>query len=180
MEPQGRFTLSRSQRCSTRLLPFLANEVERSSSNGSSHVISRRSVLVLASSLGVNLSGCGLLLYPERRGQPLGRLDWTVVALDTVGLCFFFVPGLIAFAVDFATGTIFLPGGEVAANISSHPALVKRSIPIEQLSLQTIEGVVSDYAQQPIRLEDGRYEMHTLTDIEDFWPKHDQLLRAQS
>ena len=139
-------------------------------------MISRRSVLVLASSLGVHLSGCGLLLYPERRGQPLGRLDWTVVALDTIGLCFFFVPGLIAFAVDFTTGTIFLPEGEVAANALQHPALIRRSIPKDRLSIQAIEQVVSAHARQPIRLEDGQYEIHTLEDIEDFWSKHDQLV----
>jgi hypothetical protein len=143
-------------------------------------VISRRSVLVLASSLGVHLSGCGLLLYPERRGQPLGRLDWTVVALDTIGLCFFFVPGLIAFAVDFATGTLFLPEGGVAANTAGeHPALVSLSIPPDQLSLQAIEKAVSDYTQQPIRLQDGQYEIHTLEDIEKFWSKHDELHQDQ-
>ena len=143
-------------------------------------MISRRSVLVLASSLGVHLSGCGLLLYPERRGQPLGRLDWTVVALDTIGLCFFFVPGLIAFAVDFATGTLFLPEGGVAANTAGeHPALVRLSIPPDQLSLQAIEKAVSDYTHQPIRLQDGQYEIHTLEDIEKFWSKHDELHQDQ-
>ena len=143
-------------------------------------MISRRSVLVFASSLGVHLSGCGLLLYPERRGQTLGRLDWTVVALDTIGLCFFFVPGLIAFAVDFATGTIFLPERGVATNpADEHPALVSLSIPPDQLSFKAIEKVVSDYTQQPIRLQDGKYEIHTLEDIEAFWSKHEELQRDQ-
>lgn len=54
-------------------------------------------------------SGCGTILYPERRGQPAGPLDWKIVALDAVGLLLFFVPGVIAFAVDFTTGTIYLP-----------------------------------------------------------------------
>ena len=31
--------------------------------------------------------------------------------LDAVGLLFFFVPGVIAFAVDFSNGTIYLPDG---------------------------------------------------------------------
>ena len=87
-----------------------------------------------------------------------------------------FVPGLIAFAVDFTTGTIFLPEGEVAANALQHPALIRRSIPKDRLSIQAIEQVVSAHARQPIRLEDGQYEMHTLEDIEDFWSKHDQLV----
>ncbi len=53
--------------------------------------------------------GCGTILYPERKNQPAGRLDWGVVALDAVGLLFFLVPGVIAFAVDFNNGTIYLP-----------------------------------------------------------------------
>lgn len=60
------------------------------------------------------ISACGTLIYPERKGQGGGRLDIGVVALDAIGLLFFFVPGVIAFAVDFATGAIYLPGGNLA------------------------------------------------------------------
>lgn len=42
-------------------------------------------------------------------GKPAGRLDWGVVALDAVGLRFFFVPGVIVLAVDFNNGTIYMP-----------------------------------------------------------------------
>lgn len=55
--------------------------------------------------------GCGTILYPERRGQKAGKYDTDIVLLDAVGLLFFLVPGVIAFAVDFATGTIYLPSG---------------------------------------------------------------------
>ena len=48
-------------------------------------------------------------MHPERKGQRPGKLDWTVVGLNAVGLLLFFVPGVIAFAVDFATGAIYLP-----------------------------------------------------------------------
>ncbi len=55
-------------------------------------------------------SGCGTLLHRERCGQPHSRdLDWKVVALDGLGLLLFFVPGAIAFVVDFSTGAIYLP-----------------------------------------------------------------------
>jgi hypothetical protein len=53
--------------------------------------------------------GCGTLLYRERVGQPRGKLDVVVVLLDSIGLVYFVAPGLIAFAVDFATGAIYLP-----------------------------------------------------------------------
>jgi hypothetical protein len=56
------------------------------------------------------LSGCGTLLHSERHGQPHSRdLDWKIVALDSLGLVFFFVPGVVAFTVDFYTGAIYLP-----------------------------------------------------------------------
>ena len=57
------------------------------------------------------LLGCGTILYPERRNQPSGKLDTDIVLLDGVGLLFFLIPGVIAFAVDFATGAIYLPAG---------------------------------------------------------------------
>ena len=55
------------------------------------------------------LTGCGTIFFPERRGQPPGPLDWRIVALDALCLVFFFIPGVIAFAVDFSTGAIYLP-----------------------------------------------------------------------
>ena len=58
----------------------------------------------------VQLMGCGTILYPERKGQKSGKLDPGVVILDGIGLLFFLVPGVIAFAVDFNNGTIYLPG----------------------------------------------------------------------
>jgi hypothetical protein len=56
------------------------------------------------------LVGCGTLMYPERRGQRGGRIDAGVAVLDGVGLLFFIIPGVIAYAVDFSNGTIYLPG----------------------------------------------------------------------
>jgi hypothetical protein len=56
------------------------------------------------------LVGCGTILYPERRGQRAGHLDVGVVLLDGIGLFFGIIPGVIAYAVDFSNGTIYLPG----------------------------------------------------------------------
>jgi hypothetical protein len=66
--------------------------------------------LLVGVALVVQLTGCGWLIYPERRGQTSGRIDVGVAILDGVGLLCFLVPGVIAYAVDFATGTIYLPG----------------------------------------------------------------------
>jgi hypothetical protein len=64
--------------------------------------------------LAVPLSACGTLLYPERKGQRGGRIDPAVAILNGIGLILFLVPGLVAFAVDFHYGTIYLPGTQNA------------------------------------------------------------------
>ncbi|MCY0965118.1 hypothetical protein [Parathalassolituus penaei] len=69
---------------------------------------------LVAGSLLTQLTACGTILYPERKGSAGGRLDIGVVALDAIGLLFWFVPGVVAFAVDFVTGAIYLPGGRHA------------------------------------------------------------------
>lgn len=66
----------------------------------------------LLASLGLQ-SACGTIFYPERRGQDAkGDLDIGVVLLNGVGLLFFLIPGIIAYAVDFSTGAIYLPPEE--------------------------------------------------------------------
>jgi hypothetical protein len=56
----------------------------------------------------VQLTGCGSILYPERKGQNSGKIDVGVAILDGIGVLFFVIPGIIAFAVDFYNGTIYL------------------------------------------------------------------------
>jgi hypothetical protein len=56
------------------------------------------------------LAGCGTIMYPQRRGQHGGKIDAGVAVLDGVGLLLFVLPGIIAFAIDFGTGAIYLPG----------------------------------------------------------------------
>ena len=65
--------------------------------------------------LVMNLAACGTILHPERKGQVGGRLDPGIVVLDAIGLLFFIVPGVIAFAVDFTNGTIYYPSGKRAS-----------------------------------------------------------------
>jgi hypothetical protein len=76
---------------------------------------SRITATALLVALGTQLA-CGTILYPERRGQRGGRIDPAVAIMDGIGVLLFVIPGLAAFAVDFATGAIYLPGsrrGEV-------------------------------------------------------------------
>jgi hypothetical protein len=65
--------------------------------------------LMVLSSLILQTTACGTLLYPERKNQGQGKLDIGVVALNGIGLLFFLIPGVIAYAVDFNNDTIYLP-----------------------------------------------------------------------
>jgi hypothetical protein len=64
--------------------------------------------LALITILSSQLFSCGYLLHPERRNQKSGHIDWAIVGLDAIGLLFFIIPGLIAFGVDIASGTIYM------------------------------------------------------------------------
>lgn len=76
------------------------------------HALFRRGLsFLLGLLLTLELAACGTLIYPERRGQTRGNIDPLVAILDGVGLIFFIVPGMIAFAIDFNTGAIYLPRG---------------------------------------------------------------------
>ncbi len=72
--------------------------------------------------LGVSITamaGCGTVFHPERKGQPSGRVDPAVAIANGVGLLFFIVPGVIAYAVDFSNGTIYLPSGHTSAGVDA-------------------------------------------------------------
>ena len=78
---------------------------------------------VLAVTLVGNLVSCGTIMYPERNGQRPGQIDPLVAVLDGVGLLFFLLPGVIAFAVDFNNHSIYLPHGHTSGKGSAHQYL---------------------------------------------------------
>lgn len=122
-------------------------------------------------------TGCGTILYPERRGQPGGRLDWGVVLLDGIGLILFFIPGVIAFAVDFASGAIYLPAEEhlqlSAAERSSGFKSIQ--VPAQPLSREEIAKAVTAEMGQSVTLDEGHYFTTELRDLDGFWPARDRL-----
>ena len=69
---------------------------------------------VVVAALLTQLTACGSIFFPDRRGQIDGKIDPMIVVLDAVGLLFYVIPGLIAFGVDFATGAIYFPPGKTA------------------------------------------------------------------
>lgn len=150
----------------------------------------RRIFLLQVTRLGllatpVTLGGCGALLHSERVGQPHSRdLDWKVVALDGLGLLLFFVPGVVAFAVDFATGAIYLPYESASptytrtqkpsdANKDTPIArtwqdLKRRVVPPEELSVDRIETEVSQHLGKPVSLKSDQTRVSALADLEQF------------
>lgn len=122
-------------------------------------------------------AGCGTIFYPERRGQPAGDLDWKIVALDALGLLLFFIPGVIAFAVDFSTGAIYLPPEYYGADDPPDPQqpLAAVQVPRDELTPQRIEQVASQHAGRTILLTPGAYQTVQLASLDDFWTTRKML-----
>jgi hypothetical protein len=141
--------------------------------------LSRRGFLrLVAAGSACVVSGCGMLLHPERRGQPPGGgLDWSIVALDAVGLLLFFIPGVVAFAVDFTTGAIYLPppGYGDARDPKNDEPLVEVRVPPKELTPHRLEQVASQHAGQDVRLVRGKFLTAPLTKLSEFWPTRDKL-----
>ena len=98
-------------------------------------------ILFIFVSLLFQLSACGWILHPERRGQNGGRIDTGIAVLDGVGLLFFLIPGIIAYAVDFSTGCIYLPGG-VFSDIPGDDQIRVVKIDPAELSEKEINNIV--------------------------------------
>ncbi len=112
--------------------------------------------IVMAVVLAVCISACGTIIYPERVGQPKGRIDPGVVIMDGLCLLIVVVPGLVAFIVDFATGAIYLPGGTFGQNDSKDVALAQIAVIGPQKkgepNLDQIAAALSDHTGKPINL----------------------------
>jgi len=136
--------------------------------------VSRRGFLhaTAAGALGL-VTGCGTLMHPERRYAPNdGRLDWGIVALDGLGLLLFFIPGVIAFAVDFTTGAIYLPpsGYSDAKPSANDEPLVEVHVPPKDLTQRRLEQVATHHTGRDVRLVSGEYKTARLSKLADFWP----------
>lgn len=138
---------------------------------------SRLIALTLAATIPFISTSCGTLLYPERRGQPRGTIDPGVLLLDAVGLIFFVVPGLVAFAVDFATGAIYFPPqtydppptyGPLSHNSLRRDDLVKVQVPRDELTKAKIEQVVSEQTGRPVVLQAGEFRAAEISDLDEF------------
>ncbi|WBE24264.1 polyribonucleotide nucleotidyltransferase [Denitrificimonas caeni] len=84
------------------------------------------------------LAGCGTIIYPERRGQTGGKIDPAVVIMDGIGLLFWVIPGLVAFAIDFATGAIYTSSGRYSVAPEALKPAIDENGRIDTVQLQEI------------------------------------------
>ncbi len=113
---------------------------------------------VLAASLLTQLSACGTLFFPDRRGQIEGRVDPVVVALDAIGILFYVIPGLIALGIDFATGAIYLPNGQY----SMAPETLKQAVDAEgRVDTAKLKALIEAHTGQRLPLDDPRLIQHS-------------------
>ncbi|MBD8474476.1 polyribonucleotide nucleotidyltransferase [Pseudomonas sp. CFBP 8770] len=113
----------------------------------------------VVAALVTQLTACGTLFWPDRRGQIEGRIDPVVAALDAIGILFYVLPGLIAFGVDFATGAIYLNDGKTAQVAPEKlQQAIGRDGKVDNLKLQAI---LETELGRSLPLDDPRLIQHT-------------------
>ncbi|WP_053979916.1 hypothetical protein [Marinagarivorans algicola] len=109
----------------------------------------------------MNTAGCGTFLHPERQGQTGGNIDMKIVALNGIGLFFYLVPGLVAFAIDFHQGTIYLPGGSLGT-LNSDNGL--RAVKLEGVvNKETIEATIFEQTGLNVDLSADNIQAKSIT-----------------
>jgi hypothetical protein len=114
----------------------------------------------------MQLMGCGTLMYPERRGQRAGSLDAGVAVLDGIGLLFGIIPGVIAFAVDFSNGTIYLPGTARLGSLDMKNIKEVKFDP-KHTSLASIERIIKDKTGCEVRFGQDNIRLSKLKSLDD-------------
>lgn len=105
----------------------------------------------------MGLTSCGYFLYPERRGQTKGELDIPIVLLDGSGLLFaavtgsgvIAVVGVVALAVDYTSGCMYLPPKSHKAELEVIPFDNTRA-----LTKADLESILSLYSGELVNIEE--------------------------
>ena len=121
--------------------------------------------VLICAALIVQLTGCGALMYPERKGQKRGRIDAGVAVLDGLGLLFFIIPGVIAFAVDFSEGTIYLPGTLARSSDPSGIKLAK--FDPKHATAGTVEEIVWRETGRRVKLDQENMKVSRLESLKE-------------
>ncbi len=114
----------------------------------------------------MQLMGCGTLMYPERRGQRGGSIDAGIAILDGIGLLFGIIPGVIAFAVDFSNGTIYLPSRNRVGLLDMKNIKEVKFDP-KHTSLASIEKIIKDRTGCNVRFDQDNLRISKLRSLND-------------
>ncbi|MFA5389215.1 MAG: hypothetical protein WC312_05620 [Candidatus Omnitrophota bacterium] len=120
------------------------------------------------------MAGCGTLMYPERRGQRGGRIDVGVAVLDGIGLLFFIIPGIIAYAIDFSEGTIYLPGTNTGSLDIKNIKQVK--FDPKHYKAATIERIIKRETGYAVKLSRDNIEVYKLESLDDMMSRFAEVL----
>ncbi len=121
--------------------------------------------ILVCAVLVVQLTGCGTMMYPERRGQKSGRIDAGVAVMDGLLLLLFIIPGVIAYAIDFGNGTIYLPGTSRGALDLKNIKQVK--FDPKHYTNATIEKIIKEETGYEIKLDQDNVKISRLKSIDD-------------
>ena len=130
--------------------------------------------MVVCVVLIVQLAGCGTLMYPERRGQRGGRIDAGVAVLDGIGLLLFIIPGIIAYAVDFSNGTIYLPGTYRSSLDLKDIKQIK--FDPKNYTNTTIEKVIKEETGYTVELNQDNMKISRLKSIDEMMARFAEVL----
>ncbi len=115
--------------------------------------------------LSVQMASCGTILYPERRNQKVGHVDAGIAILDAIWLLVGIIPGIIAFAVDFSTGAIYLPNTERASIDGKNMRIVhfdpKTTTP------KMVEEIISKETGKDFHFSDKRLKLARLKNTDE-------------
>lgn len=122
----------------------------------------------------VQLTGCGTIMYPERRGQKAGRIDAGVAVMDGLCLLLFIIPGIIAYAVDFSNGTIYLPGTSRGSLDMKNIRQVK--FDSKHYTNATIEEIIKKETGYTVKLSQDNMEISRLKSLDDMRMRFAEVL----
>jgi hypothetical protein len=113
-------------------------------------------------------------MYPERKGQKSGKIDSGVAILDGIGLLLFIIPGVIAFAVDFSNGTIYLPGTSRSSLDATDIKQVK--FDPKHGSIASVERIIKEQTGYAIKLDQANVRIDKLESTDDMMAQFTQIL----
>ncbi|MFW6027199.1 MAG: hypothetical protein ACOC91_00170 [bacterium] len=126
---------------------------------------------------GLQVSSCGYILHPERKGQKGGRIDPAIAVLDGVGLLLFLIPGIVAFIVDFHYGTIYLPGGKSAEAGGDESAPLKTVKFEGELTPERLKAVIAKETGEKVDLDEAQMRLARAASSEEI---HEVLKTAEA